>query len=515
MTDNAKAQDSRQHIVIVGGGTTGWITAVALAHQLKIEYYRITLIESSDIGAIGVGEAVIPSFVTFIRNLGIDEQAFIQATQATFKLGIEFRDWRTRGEHYFHHFGALGRRLDGHNFLHCWLKSQDLGDVSELMDFAPAAVMAKHERFFLPTHLPDQSPFAEAAYAYQFDSKLVGLHLRRLAETKGVVRIDAKVERVRTQTDKVQEITGLELDTGDLIEGDLYIDCSGFRSLLMRQALEVGYQDWRHYLPCDRAVAVQTSTSGRIPPYTVSHARDSGWTWQIPLQHRVGNGYVFSSEHCNDDQAVRCLLDVVDGTPLNEPRLIPFRTGMNDSFWQGNCVAMGLAGGFLEPLESTAIHLVTRGVQFLLELFPDRNDGPGTWHQIAAEYSQRMHADYIEIRDFLLLHYCTTERNDTEFWRHCQGLPLPESLQQQLQRYQALGEVALRPDALFKEASWQAVMNGMGVRPQRYHPFTAMSDFDAIRASMQSARSHLQQEVVNLPQHQDFLAQQCPAPEPD
>ena len=496
-------------VVIVGGGSTGWIAAAALARQLKPEHYAVTLIESSDIPIIGVGEAVIPPFVTFIRNLGLNEQAFIRKTQASFKLGIEFRDWLHRDQSYFHHFGALGRKLDGHEFMHCWLKARAGGDTTELMDYAPAAVMAKQNRFFLPFKLPPESPLAEANYAFHFDAVLVGQHLRTFAEEKGVRRIDARVVDVLVGDDG--GIDGLKLDDDSTLRADLFIDCSGFRGLLIGDALQSEYEGWKHYLPCDRAVALQTAHRGEIPPHTVSTARDAGWTWRIPLQHRIGNGYVFSSEYCSDDTAVQTLLASVDGEALHEPRVIPFRTGMRPELWKKNCVALGLAGGFLEPLESTAIHIVTRGVQFLLELFPDLSKNRNDWRLLARDYNALMRRDYEEIRDFIILHYCTTRREDTAFWRHCRSLDIPDSLAEKIETYRERGDLSIDDDGLFKKPSWQAVFTGMGIEPDAYHPFLDMSDFGEIHKAMLAGRDYIAQAVQTLPTHREFLDENCPA----
>ena len=504
--------DARKRVVIVGGGSTGWIAAAALGRQLRTDEYDVVLIESSDIGTIGVGEAVIPPFVTFIRNLGLNEQDFIRKTQASFKLGIQFRNWLAKDHAYFHHFGALGRELDGHDFLQCWLKARSLGDDAGLMDYAPAAVMAKFDKFFLPFKMPPESPLTGAAYAFHFDAGLVGQYLRAFAEDKGVRRIDARIVNVHLADDGA--IRALELDDGSEVGAELFLDCSGFRGLLTEEALQTPYESWLKYLPCDKAVALQTAHHGAITPYTISTARDAGWTWRIPLQHRIGNGYVFSSAHCSDETAVDTLVNAVEGEPLHEPRVIPFRTGMREALWAGNCVALGLAGGFLEPLESTAIHIVTRGVQFLLELFPNLEANQAEWQHLADEYNARMRRDYEEIRDFIILHYCTTRRDDTAYWRHCAELPLPGSLEEKIALFAERGELRIIDDGLFKKPSWQAVFTGMDVIPRRYHPFVDMSDFDRIHAAMQAGRDHLAEVVQTLPSHRAFLAEHCPA-DPD
>lgn len=503
---------NRKRVVIVGGGSTGWIAAAALGRQLRADEYAVTLVESSEIGTIGVGEAVIPPFVTFIRNLGLDEQEFIRKTQASFKLGIEFRDWLHEGHAYFHHFGALGRSLDGHDFLQCWLKARSRGDDAGLMDYAPAAVMAKHRRFFLPFKLPEESGLTEAAYAFHFDAGLVGRYLRNYAEQRGVVRIDARITDVRLAEDGA--IGALVLDDESEVEAELFLDCSGFGGLLTESALQTTYESWKRYLPCDKAVALQTGNDGEITPYTISTARDAGWTWRIPLQHRIGNGYVFSSAHCSDQEAIDTLVDAVEGSPLHEPRVIPFRTGMRDALWHRNCVALGLAGGFLEPLESTAIHIVTRGVQFLLELFPNLDRDHREWTSLAHEYNARMRRDYEEIRDFIILHYCTTRRDDTEYWKLCRSLPLPDSLQEKIALFAERGELRNVDDGLFRNPSWQAVFTGMNVIPENYHPFVDMSDFEQLHAAMQAGRRHLDEAAQTLPLHREFLTEHCPA-EPD
>ena len=509
MGNNDNNTAVKKRIVIVGGGSTGWIAAAALGKQLKPELYAVTLVESSAIGTIGVGEAVIPPFVNFIRNLGLDEQDFIRRTQASFKLGIKFQDWLRPGQAYFHHFGALGRTLDGHDFLQCWLKAKSQGDDTPLMDYAPAAVMAKHHRFYLPFKMPKGSPFADANYAFHFDAALVAKYLRDYAQARGVVRVDARVEQVQVAADDT--IRSITLDSGESLSADLFLDCSGFRGLLIGDALKVEYQSWKQYLPCDRAVALQTEGARDIPPYTLATARDAGWTWRIPLQHRVGNGYVFSADHCSDDEAVQTLLNAVAGEPLHEPRVIPFKTGMRKQLWKGNCVTLGLAGGFLEPLESTAIHLVTRGVQFLLELFPRMDSDGNEWRDLATEYNNRMAYDYKEIRDFIILHYCTTQRNDTAFWRDRQLSPIPDSLVEKIQLFAARGEVRIGGDNLFKIPSWQAVFTGMEVIPKTYHPFVDMSDFATMHLAMKSGCEHLGQSVHELPDHADFLREHCPA----
>ncbi|MFC6977917.1 tryptophan halogenase family protein [Microbulbifer taiwanensis] len=350
-----------KRIVIVGGGSTGWIAAAVLANQFRPEVCNITLVESEEIGTIGVGESTIPPFVGLLRGLGIDEADFIRETQASFKLGIRFGDWLQKGQSYFHPFGVIGNRLGTHEFYQAWLWAQLCGESSQLQDHAPCSVMAQQGKFFLPQKA-QKTPIGGASYALHLDAKLAGHYLRRYAETRGVQRVEGRVEEVYSAENGV--IEKLRLADGREIDGDFFIDCSGFRALLIEKHLDVGFEDWKDSLPCDRAVAVQTSNTGATTPYTQAIAEDAGWRWRIPLQHRTGNGYVYDSRFVSDDQARARLLAAVDGEPLTEPALIPFRTGVRRELWKSNCLSLGLAAGFIEPLESTAIHLVTRGLDF-------------------------------------------------------------------------------------------------------------------------------------------------------
>ena len=494
-----------KRLVVVGGGTAGWMAAAALARQLRPELYEVSVIESSHINTIGVGESIVPPVVAFIRNLGMNEQDFIQNTQASYKLGIQFRDWLGNGESYFHPFGALGRKLDGHDFLQCWLKARSEGDSSSLMDYAPAAVMAENQRFALPFKLPLESPLAGTNYAFHLDASLLHQYLRWFAEERGVKRINAHVVRVNTA--QSGNIESLELNNRQTVAGDFFIDCSGFRGILIDETLSSPYQSWKHFLPCDRAVTVQAAHSGAIPPYTISTARESGWTWRVPLQKRISSGYVFSSDHCSDNQARKTLLDAVEGEPMHNPGMISFRAGMREQLWKKNCIALGLSGGFLEPLESAAIYLVTRGVQLMLELFPDLQRDEQNWPSLAAEYNARMRMDYEEIRDFIILHYCTTTRADTEFWRFCRSNPIPDSLAAKIELFKARGELRIADDSLFQESNWQAVLTGMGVIPRSYHPFIDLVDFNGIRQAMQADRVQMDKAIQALPTYRKFLGE--------
>lgn len=505
------AEPTHNRWVILGGGSAGWIAAAALAHQFR-GTLDITLVESSEIGTIGVGEAVIPPFLTFIRSLGIDEQQFISRVAGSFKLGIEFVDWRRPGHNYFHPFGELGKPLDGHDFYHLWRKAVQQGETFGLMDFSPAATMARAGKFFLPFKLPSQSAFAGANYALHFDAALVARELRRFAEARGVKRIDAKVERV--QQDATGRITCLQLNNDQQLAGDFFIDCSGFSGLLIHKTLGAGFEDWSDYLPCNKAVAVQSRHTGQTPPYTVARAQAAGWSWRIPLQHRMGNGYVYCDKFLSDDQAIASLSTQLQGEALHEPRLISFTTGLRPELWKHNCIALGLAGGFLEPLESTAIHLVTRGVQFLLELFPQAALAPAQLCCLAREFNRRMRADYQEIRDFLVLHYCRTERDDTPFWAHCKHMAIPDSLQEKIALFEARGQLQPGNDDLFKKTNWQAVFEGMGVRASHYNPLVDLTDYAQLRDALMAGREHLARSVAELPDHDTFLRNFCPSAEP-
>ena len=496
--------DPLKKIVIVGGGTAGWIAAAVLSHQLHPDMCTVELVESDEIGTIGVGESTIPPFIALIRNLGIDEAHFIRETQASFKLGIYFSDWKQKGETYFHPFGVIGKRFDLHEFYQCWLKSKHQGSSYELLDFAPANIMAKYNRFFLPEKA-QKTPIGGAAYAMHIDAKLAAEYLRKYSEERRVVRTEGMVNEI--VQDERGFIKKLVLRDGREIEGDFFIDCTGFRALLIEKTLGAGYRDWSNYLPCDRAIAVQTENLGATVPYTRATARDAGWSWRIPLQHRTGNGYVYSSKFCSDEEARATLLSTIDGEMITEPRVIPFKTGVREEIWKHNCLSLGLASGFIEPLESTAIHLVARGMDFFLRFFPDRECAPAH----IKEYNRRMIADYEEIRDFIVLHYATTEREDTPFWRWCKNMELPTSLHERIELFKAHGVLREGNDELFRSASWQSVFEGMGIRPKNYCPRVDNLDYAAVQITMKQAAEMIEDIVLKLPTHDEFLREHCPA----
>ena len=494
-------------ICIVGGGTAGWMAAALMAEHFKGAMGQIELVESDDIGTIGVGESTVPPFLQLLAKLGVDEQVFIREVQASFKLGIEFQDWKAKGERYFHPFGTIGAPVDLADFYQLWLKARANGYTGALQDFAPASAMAKAGKFTLPFKA-SRTPVGGASYALHVDAKRVARFLRTYAEARGVTRTEGIVDDVAVRPDGFVET--LVLKDGRRVEADFFIDCSGFRSLLIGKALGVGYEDWSHWLMCDRAIAVQTENVGPPAPYTMAQAQDFGWRWRIPLQHRTGNGYVFCSKYLSDDEATATLMSQVEGAPVVKPMVVPFKTGVRDRLWDKNVLALGLAGGFIEPLESTAIHLIYRGMDFFFRLLPDRDCDPA----LAAEYNRRMRTDYEEIRDFIVLHYCTTERDDTAFWRECRDMELPPGLKRKIDLFRVNGSLAEGLDELFRAVSWQSVMEGMGVRPRGYHPLVDRIPFDGMPGQLDHAAELLKRVVGDLPTHAQFIAQHCAAEMP-
>lgn len=484
--------------VIVGGGTSGWLAAALLTHFLKREQCAVELVESDELGTISIGESTVPPLVGLMQRLGIDEHEFIRETEATYKLGIQFVDWYRRGERYFHPFGVIGRPIGTHEFYQCWLKARAQGDAASLQAYAPSSVMAEQGRFFPPDRLLG-TPIGGANYAYHVDAVLLARYLRRFAEARGLTRIEGKVGAVEHRDDGF--ISRLKLEDGRTIEGDFFIDCTGFKGLLIEQALGSEWLDWSEYLPCDRAIAVKTEHAERIHPYTRATAEAAGWIWRIPLQHRVGQGYVYSSRFCSDSAAKGVLIRRLDGALAEEPKLIRFRTGHRREMWRRNCLSLGLAAGFVEPLEATAIHLIARGLEFFLRYFPDRSCDEA----LIREYNRRMNADFAEIRDFVQLHYCASERDDSPFWLECANLPLSDSLRERIELFKAQGIVREGVDELFRATSWQSVFEGMGIRPKRYCPRVDSLDYEHIKTTLDTARSAIQGMVSHLPSHEEFL----------
>ncbi|HXH16018.1 MAG TPA: tryptophan halogenase family protein [Sphingomonas sp.] len=494
-------------IVIVGGGTAGWMTAAALSRMVA-SGVSVTLVESEDIGTVGVGEATIPSLLDFNRMLGIDEDAFVRATGATFKLGIEFCDWGRVGDAYHHPFGTHGRDTEGVSFHQLWLRQARLGgaaDPGPIGDYCLSEVAARKGRFTRPSSNP-QSVLSTLSYAFHFDAALYAKFLRGMAEAAGVMRVEGRVASV-DRDGETGFITGLQLDGDRRIDGELFIDCSGFRSLLLGDELGVPFTSWQHWLPCDRAWAVPSARQGTLTPYTRATAETAGWRWRIPLQHRVGNGHVYASDHVDDDAAMRALLAGLDGAPLAEPRQLRFVAGRRERLWEKNCVAIGLSGGFLEPLESTSIHLIQAGITRLMTLFPDTGFG-----QVEIdEYNRVMLRDYAQVRDFLILHYHATARADSAFWTHCRTMTVPDSAQAKLDLWAGKARIFREQGELFTPDDWIAVLLGQGVRPVSTDPLVAGLPPEETARFMDHVRAVIGKTADAMPTHAQFIAQHCAA----
>jgi tryptophan halogenase len=493
-------------IVIVGGGTAGWMAAAGLAHALR--GCDITLIESDDIGTVGVGEATVPHLRAFNNSLQIDEVEFVRAVRGTFKLGIQFVDWGRIGDRYIHGFGTIGHDYQALPFHQYWLKLHLAGKAHDIGVYSINTAAAPKDKFISgATDVPANSPLSQVAYAYHFDAGLYAAYLRRYAEARGVRRIEGEVIHVGLRADD-GFIDAVSLKDGTRISGDLFIDCSGFRGLLIEQALKTGYEEWTHWLPCDRAVAVPCEKTGAATPYTRSTARAAGWQWRIPLQHRTGNGYVYSSAHTSDDEAASLLLANLDGRALADPRVLKFVTGRRRKMWSRNCVALGLASGFLEPLESTSIYLIQSGIARLIHMLPDRHMNP----VLQQRYNDEAAFEMERIRDFLILHYHATDRRDSEFWKHCGTMPIPESLERVTQLFRDSGRFYRNADEMFALTSWVQVMLGQGIVPRAYHPLVDLvPEADLLRFE-ESVRGVIASCVAVMPAHEQFIERCCRAP---
>jgi tryptophan halogenase len=494
------------NVVIVGGGTAGWMAAAAFCAALRPEQRRVCLIESSEIGTVGVGEATLPHLRMFNRRIGIDERDLMAKTQATFKLGIEFVDWARIGDSYIHPFGAYGSRMAGVPFHQYWLRQKKQGHAWPLDAYSLPIVAARQGKFALPAEDPALL-LSTFGYAFQFDASLYAAYLRGFAEQRGVQRIEGKVVDVKLRgTDGW--IESLKLEHGTVITGDLFIDCSGFRGLLIEQALQTGYEEWTRWLPCDRAVAVPSRNVGPLTPYTRATAREAGWQWRIPLQHRTGNGYVYSSNFISDDAAAEKLLSRLDGEALATPRFLRFVAGRRRKTWNRNCVAVGLAGGFLEPLESTSIYLIQIAITTLIDYIADTAQFDP---RIVAAYNRWIDMEYDRVRDFLILHYHANERDDEPIWNYCRTMDIPDSLAHRMELFRRRGRVITYKDGLFLEASWLAVFLGQRVMPAGYDLLADALDTTELERRTRTMREQIEQAVARMPTHERFLSSYCPA----
>jgi tryptophan halogenase len=501
MNQNDQLSNQRpiRRVVIAGGGTAGWMVAALLSKSLG-KRLDIRLIESDEIGTVGVGEATIPTLMNFHNLLEINEQEFMAATHATFKLGISFENWRDVNQDYIHSFGLTGTDHWTAGFQHFWLKGRERELAGDYGDYCLELRAAREGRF---AHLPRNG----MNYAYHMDASAYAKFLRKFSERFGVQRIEAKI--VEVSTDPASgHIRAIRLDSGADIEGDLFIDCTGFRALLIGQAMKIDYEDWSHWLKCDSAVALQTDSSGPAVPYTRSIAREAGWQWRIPLQHRVGNGLVFSSRYMNDEQAIESLLQNVSGKALMTPRVIKFRPGQRRKVWHGNCIAIGLASGFLEPIESTSIHLIQRGIIRLMQMFPSM----GICQSDVDEYNRQAESEIEHIRDFIILHYHVTNRQDSAFWRDCGSMDIPASLRHRIELFRETGRVFRVPNELFAENSWIQVMLGQGITPQQHHQTADLMGDEELKAFLNNIKTSIDRTVTQLPEHQAYVERYCRAP---
>ena len=492
-------------IVILGGGSAGWMTAATLSRMLKPENVKITLVESEQIGTVGVGEATIPDIINFNHLLGINEQEFMKATNATFKLGIEFNNWGKLGDSYMHPFGLQGADMMGIDFHQFWLYSKKHGNTNPIWNYSISAEAAYDNKFVQPVQ-DQRSVVSQIRYAYHFDATLYARFLRKYAEERGVVRVEGKVNDVAVNAE-TGHIETLQLESGETISGDFFFDCTGFRSMLLGKTLGVEFDDWGHWLPCDTAQAVACADSGPLKPYTKATAKNAGWQWRIPTQTRVGNGHIYSSEHMDDDAARESLLADLETAPMGDPRIIRFRTGCRKKFWEKNCIAVGLSAGFLEPLESTSLYLIQVGISRFISLFPDGNISS----VIQDEYNRQISQLFLQVRDFIILHYKATQRDDTEFWKYCANMSVPDSLTNKIEIFRAGGRVFRYEDDLFGKTSWVAVMLGQNLIPEAIDPIVTDLPLAQVEHSLKTMRQSIGDAVMKMPTHKQFIGQYCPA----
>ncbi|HEY4069461.1 MAG TPA: tryptophan halogenase family protein [Burkholderiaceae bacterium] len=492
-------------VVILGGGTAGWMTAAALSRVLNGKV-SVTVVESDQIATVGVGEATVPGIVRFNAMLGLDENEFMRETQGTIKLGIDFVDWTFLGDRYMHGFGRFRQDIQLTTFEQIWQKMNLIGRAAEMEAYSITKLAARAGKFMRPRLDVPDSPLADIAYAFQFDASLYARYLRRYAEARGVRRIEGTMIDVARHADG--DIAALVLATGERVEAEFFVDCSGFRGRLIEDVFHTGYDDWTHWLPCDRAVTVPCATAKTgITPYTRAVARPAGWQWAIPLQHRTGNGHVFSSQYMSEDEATGILLANLEGEALADPWTLRFATGVRRRPWHRNCLAIGLAGGFLEPLESTSIHLIQSSIMRLLNFFPSAVPSEPDIN----EYNRLARREYEHIRDFIVLHYHATRRNDTPFWDYCRTMEIPETLHAKMELFQSQGRLYDEADGLFAQGSWTQVMQGQGLRPKGYNSVVDIVDVDDIGAFIEGVRVATQKCIELMPTHEEFIRQNCQA----
>ena len=498
-------QDNQiERVVIVGGGTAGWIAAAALS-KLMGPTLGVTLVESDDIGTVGVGEATIPQLRRLNAVLEIDENEFVRQTKGTFKLGIEFNNWGARGESYLHTFGDAGINIASLHFHHYWLRHLAEGGTSSLWDYSLHHKAAYAHKFGRMDRVGNTS-MTGLSYAFHFDAGLYALYLRGIATGMGVVRQEGKVVEVERNAE-TGHVEAVLLERGERVAGDLFIDCSGFRGLLIGETMGVGYEDWSHWLPCNSAVAVGSEASQPLLPYTKATAHDAGWQWRIPLQHRTGNGHVFCDDFITETEATDTLLNNLDAPPLGTPKRLRFKTGRRKEFWHKNVVSLGLASGFLEPLESTSIHLIQSNLSRLIELFPTRDFYPSH----IAEYNRQVAHEYDLIRDFLILHYHLTRRRDSEFWRYCANMDVPDSVKLKMSLFADTGLLYKDSEDLFRESSWVQVMVGQGMIPARYHARANRLSSEQLTNMLSDIQQIIAKATASLPEHQAFIGSNCAA----
>lgn len=490
-------------IVIVGGGSAGWMTAAALSSLLDPKDVKITLVESEQIGTIGVGEATIPDIINFNRLLGIPEDVFMKATNATFKLGIEFNNWGRLGESYFHPFGTHGADMQGIDFHQYWLLLRNAGRKESYFDYSICSHAARNNKFSLPVNDP-RKVLSHLRYAYHFDATLYARFLRKYAEDRGVIRREGRVQDIKLDGD-TGYINRLELDSVEAINGEFFFDCTGFRALLLGDKLGVKYDDWTHWLPCNSAQAIACDQHGPLNPYTIATAKAAGWQWRIPTQLRTGNGHIYSNEFISDDEAGKSLLEDIDGQAHGDPKQLRFTTGRRQTFWEKNCIGIGLSAGFLEPLESTSIYLIQMGISRFISLFPDKTLAP----VVRKEYNAQMGLLFDQVRDFIILHYCATERDDTPFWAYCKNMSLPDSLVQKIDLFKEAGRIFRYEDELFSKDSWTAVFFGQGVFPKTVDPIISSLPIAEVDRSLASMRNAMQKAVMSMPTHSQFIDTYC------